>query len=198
MSAHKKTRSDSILGTLTEERQAEIADYARTHSIDDTRAWLKADGVKVSSGAFSSWLSSWSLSQRFQQSESSALQFKDWLQQAFPKMSEQELDSRAAMIFQFEALKSGDPDTYLAFATARHKAAMDKAKFDQKERQLALDIEKFQRETCELILKAAGDARAQSIATSNVGNEEKIAQLRQLYFSDVEALEQSGSVQLPK
>jgi hypothetical protein len=139
----KKTRADSILGTLTEDRQAEVADYARTHTLVETVAWLRADGLKTSRTALGEWLSSWSLSQRFKQSESSALQFKAWLAETFPKMSEEELDGRAAMIFQFEALKTGDPETYLAFASARHKAAMDKAKFEQKERLMQFDEKKF-------------------------------------------------------
>lgn len=181
MSAPKKTRADSILGTLTEDRQAEIADYARTHTIADCRAWLKDDGVKVSMGAFSRWLSSYSLSQRFQQSESSALQFKDWLTKAFPKMSEQELDSRAAMLFQFEALKSGDPETYLAFATARHKAAMDKARFDQKERQLALDIEKFQFDAAKKAKQFAAEIKLIS-ANPKLNESEKVNAIRQRLF----------------
>jgi len=195
----KKTRADSILGTLTEERQAEIADYARDHSIKDTRAWLAADGIKVSAGAFSSWLSSWSLRQAFTQSESDANEFRDWLATSFPSLSEQDLDARAALMFQFQAVKAGDSETYLAFATARHKAAMDKAKFDQKERQLQLDIDKFQLAAAEKMLDRALQAKANEInSNADLSRADKIAAMRKAAFSDVDALEQSGEVQVPK
>lgn len=67
----------------------------------------------------------------------------------------------------------------------------------QKEKELALAREKFETEKLELILKAAQDARVQAIAASDCSNADKIAQLRQTYFADVDALEKSGSVQLP-
>lgn len=55
--------------------------------------------------------------------------------------------------------------------------------------QLQLDRERYERETCELILKAAGDARVRDIETSGAPREEKIARLRQIYFADVDALQ---------
>lgn len=135
MSASRKTRSDSILGSLTEDRQAEIAEYARTHSVKETRAWLKADGVKVSDGAFSNWLSSWSLKQRFARAESRADTFRDWMARTSPSMSEEELDRKAGLMFQFEAVETGDPETFLAFATARQRAKKDAATIRLKEEQ---------------------------------------------------------------
>ena len=194
----KKTRADSILGTLTAERQAEIADYCRDHTLAETRAWLKADGIKVSSGALSIWLSSWSLAQRFQQSESRALQFKDWLAQAKPSLNEAELDRQAALMFQFAAVQEGDSETYLAFATARHKAAMDKARLEQKERALRLEIDKFELLAAEKMLDQALRKKADEINASNLSQADKIAAMRQAAFKDVAALQASGKLQIPK
>ncbi len=177
----KKTRADSILGTLTEERQAEVADYARTHTIAEARDWLKADGVKVSAGAFSRWLSSWSLQQAFTQSESDAIEFRDWLATSFPALSEEDLDARAALMFQFKAVKAGDSETYLAFATARHKAQMDKAKFDQKERQLQLDIDKFQLDVVSRARAHAKEIRSIE-GSSRLSEAEKVNAIRERLF----------------
>jgi hypothetical protein len=184
MSTIKKTRADSILGTLPEERQAEIADYARTHTIEETRAWLNSDGIKVSAGAFSTWLSSWSLAQRFRSMESQADQFKDWLGKTMPDLSEAELDRRAALMFQFEAVKSSDPETYLAFATARHKGQMDKLKFDQRERQLILDRERFQFDAAKAAKQHAAEIKLIS-ANSKLSESEKIDAIRARLFGSL-------------
>ena len=139
----RKTRNDSVLGTLPDERQAEIADHCRSHSLTDTVAWLRSDGVRVGRTALSNWLSSWSLRQRFVRAESNAETFREWMAKESPSLSEEELDKRAALMFQFSAVEEGNAEQYLAFATARHKAKMDALKLDQKERGMAFDREKF-------------------------------------------------------
>lgn len=131
------------INRLPEDRAAEVADHARTHTFDETVAWLAKGGLKTSSSAVSRWLSRWSLQQCFTAAESSANEFRDWLAKSFPKLSQRELDRRAGLMFQFKAVKSGDARTYLAFATARHKAKMDKVKFDQRERAMTQDREKW-------------------------------------------------------
>jgi hypothetical protein len=68
---------------------------------------------------------------------------------------------------------------------------------DLAEQNLALDRDKFIRETCELFLKWYGDEKARKIAESDAPNAKKIAQLRQTYFADVDELERSGEGQVP-
>ncbi len=131
------------LNRLPEDRAAEVADYARTHTFDETVAWLAKGGVKTSCSAVKRWFHKWSLQQCFKAAESSADEFRDWLAKSFPKMSQKELDRRAGLMFQFKAVKSGDAKTYLAFATARHKAKMDRVKFNQRERAMTQDREKW-------------------------------------------------------
>ncbi len=78
------------------------------------------------------------------------------------------------------------------------KLKISRVKLDQKERGMQFDREKFAVATCELFLKWNADERAKTIATATISNSEKIAQLRQLYFADVDALEQSGTVNIPE
>lgn len=139
----KKVRADSILGTLTPDRQAEIAEHLRTHTLAESKAWLAADGIRISINSLSEWLSSYRAKQVFARAESSATEFRDWMASDFPDLSEAELDRRAAIWFQSEAMKGGDAETYLAFATARHKAEMDKLKLEQRERGMAQEREKW-------------------------------------------------------
>jgi hypothetical protein len=74
------------------------------------------------------------------------------------------------------------------------------AKFkDQREAgKLQLDKDRFAVATCETFLKWFADKRAQDIASAPISNSEKIAQLRQTYFADVDALQASGAVVIPK
>ncbi len=194
----KKTRSDSVLGNLTPDRQDAIADYARTHSLIDTVAWLRADGVATSRTALSEWLSSWLLEQRFARSGTQADKFRDWLKTEAPDLSEEELDRRAALMFQFTAVEEGDPKTFLKFATARHKAKHDAAKLQLQQQQHALDRDRFEMQFADALRKALTDERLRGLLEKKAGNAEIIAHLRQTYFSDIDALQQSGSVQLPK
>ena len=64
--------------------------------------------------------------------------------------------------------------------------------------ELGLAREKFQRETCELFLRWRTDEESNRIAELAVPNEEKIALLRKHHFADVDALDKSGAVALPK
>lgn len=63
--------------------------------------------------------------------------------------------------------------------------------------QTQLAVDRFQQEVCEHFLDWYQDAKAREIAESDVPKADKIAQLRQNYFRDVDALEQSGKVVIP-
>lgn len=174
---NRKPNSNSKLKTLSPERQADVAEYARTHSLAETVGWLRADGVHSSSSSLSEFLSWWALQQTFARAESNTHQFKEWLAKVSPELSEEQLDARAALLFQFEAVKTGDPDTYLAFATARHKAKMDGLKFQQGERKLAQD----DRRIALLEKKAAQADQAENVTKSDLTPEEKQLKLKQIF-----------------
>lgn len=143
MSASKKIRGDSTLGTLPEDRQAEIAEHAAGHTLKETVAWLKADGISISSGALSRWLSSWQLRRLFQLADADTMDFIRQLKERNPNLPESELQQFGAEFFQMQAMKMGDAKTFLKFATARTKAEMEKAKLAQKDRALQFDEKKF-------------------------------------------------------
>lgn len=70
MSAAKKPRADSVLKTLPPERQSAIAAYAREHTLQQTVAWLAADGLKTSDSSLSDFLSWFALQQQLKRNES--------------------------------------------------------------------------------------------------------------------------------
>lgn len=140
---NRKPDPRCLLNRLPEDRAAEIADYARAHTLNQTVAWLARNGFKTSRDSVGRWLSRRSLRHRFLAAESSANNYRNWLAKSFPKLSQKELDRRAGLMFQFGALEAGDAKTYLAFTTARHKAKMDKARLDQRERAMTQEREKW-------------------------------------------------------
>ncbi len=194
----RKTRADSVLGTLPEERQAEIAEFARAHSLDETCAWLKEDGVKLGRTALSLWLSSYCLRAQFKLADHDTIQFIELLRTRRPDLPESELQQWGAEFFQMQALKAGDSETFLAFASARTKAKQEAAKLELQQKQYGLDREKFEMQFADALRKALTDERLRGLLEKKAGNAEIIAHLRQTYFSDIDALQQSGSVQLPK
>lgn len=95
-------------------------------------------------------------------------------------------------VFELAAV---DPDSPRLERLAKILADMMRAADAEQNTRVAVD--KFQRETCSLFLKWFEDEKARAIAASNAPNEEKIAALRREYFADVDALEKSGTVELP-
>src|SRR2546425_3231034 len=131
------------LNRISEDRKAEVAEYSRTHSIDKTVAWLARKGLKTSATALGRWLRGWWMRLSFQEAQRLALDYRCWLAAAYPHLDEKELDRRARLMFQTRAMEAGDAKTYLAISTARHKTKMDHARFEQRERALAHDREKW-------------------------------------------------------
>lgn len=139
----RKPRGDSTLKILPEERQREIVEHAAGHTLAETRVWLAADGIETSSAALSGFLSWWHLRHQFKSWEADAVTMIDLLRQKRPDLPEGDLQGYANEFFQLKAIKENDSETWLAFASARHRALMDKAKLEQRERELEFDKEKF-------------------------------------------------------
>lgn len=178
MSANKKTRADSVLGRQTPERQEQIAEHARTHTLAETAAWLKSDGIKLSSQNLSSWLSDYRLHCIFRHSEAKAGQFKEWLAKSMPSLSEEQLDQRAALMFQFQAVESGDAETWLAIASARQKAKTEQVKSEQREKVIAQNDRKLA-----LLEKKAAQADSAKgiLQDAELSEAEKKARMHELF-----------------
>jgi hypothetical protein len=183
-SEQQKPRSDAKLKVLPEERQEAIAEYARGHSLEDTVKWLREDGLQTSTRAVSEFLSWFTLRRRFQIAEQDTITFIDLLKKKRPQMDEVEREQWASEFFQLQAIKQNDPETFLAFATARAKGDLEKQKLRIKEEELALSKKRFQRETCDLFLQWFANEQAKSIASSGATNKEKIQRLGQLMFGE--------------
>lgn len=209
----RKPRSDSRLKNLPEERQDEIINHMATpgNKQEDTVKWLAEDGITTSVSSLSEFRSWWVLQQQYREASDDTQTIVDLLREERPDLSQEELEDYGDKVFAVKALKAHDAETYIALKKVRNKAKTDAETLKLKEKESqrkeeelelakkahALAADKFQRESCELFIKWSKNERAREIANSNISNEEKIKQLRLTFFADVDALEQSGKVQLP-
>ena len=200
----KKPRADSRLKTLPGERQAEIAALLEHQTLAAVREALAAEGLQTSLGALSEFWTWWQLRESLRRREERVGGLLEELRREQPDLGADRLFDLGQSVFGAMAIAEEDAKGwYLTQQTALKRREIEQRR-DQAERALALKTEelalaraRFERETCELILKAVRDDRVRQIEASGVPQEEKIRALRAHYFKDVEDLENSGGVELP-
>jgi hypothetical protein len=170
MTSLRKTRAASVLGRLPRERQEEIAAHAREHSLADTVSWLRQDGIATSKTALGNWLQAWAMSEVFRICASDAENFMAHIKTRRPELPESEVEAMGNDFFQLQAIKTQNPDLFLAFRQARTKAEIERAKIALAERRVAL-----------LEAKAAQADKAKVVAESNLTPEEKLRQMKQIF-----------------
>lgn len=197
----RKSRLDQYADTL-------LAMDNEKQTLAQIQEWLKAEGCVISLGSLSDWLSG-ARQRRLQdqllgQIASGAKQCAE-VEKSFGKNPAPQLETliklHRVLILQLSTMGNADP-MLLSLANDLLQTAMEytsgltKAKF--KERELKLAEEKFQLEFCEKILDQALRDQAERIANSNLSQKDKIHAMRKAAFKDVEALEKSGKLKLPK
>lgn len=103
-----KPRSDSILKTLPPERQADIAEYLAQHSLAETAAWLKADGLKTSRSSLSEFGSWYQLRQQLNHNASTVETLLEELKRGNPGLSPEQLDQAGQLFFTTLAIEQRD------------------------------------------------------------------------------------------
>lgn len=68
---------------------------------------------------------------------------------------------------------------------AQQRANIDREKLKRKDEELALEREKFQRDTCEMFIKWSQDQRALQVANAPLSNEQKLNDLGKLMFGEL-------------
>ena len=129
-----KPRSDAVLKTLPPERQAAIAEHLASHSLAETRAWLKADGLTTSTAALSQFLAWYSLRQQLSRNETVVETLLAELKQSNPAIAPESIEAAGQSFFTALALQQQDPK---AWALAQG-IAIRKKQMHLDERKLAL------------------------------------------------------------
>src|SRR6185503_7713472 len=122
-----KPRPDAKLKTLPEERQVEIADFARTHSLAQTVQWLGETGLKTSISAVSQFVR-WHRFKQDRARSEAALQEKlaDIVRQD-PTATAERLQEVGQILFAMSAIEQVDHRAwYLNQTINLRKAAIEK------------------------------------------------------------------------
>lgn len=182
----RKPRPDSKLKLLPEAVQDAIVACYRAKSAEDTVEWIKKEfKVSTSTRAVSDFYSWYHTTKWIEKAKSFA---DDFAQKASAIGGNVEQVRKMAQVaFEVRALELQDPKLFIGMAKVR-----------QNDERIAIDRAVFARESCKLFLSWYSDKRAQKIAESDMPNSEKIDALRRTYFADVDELEKSGEVKLPK
>ena len=209
-------RADSVLGNLPEERQEQIAGWIRDCKEGDryeaARAQLAADGVKVGRTAVVDWFRGWRLRLRIASADSFAAKAVEALKALNVGLTQDQLDAAGQLIFTDSALAGENAEEFremeylrLAKQTARTKASHETQKIalrkqaeERAERKLQFEVNKYLDLAAGKLLDKALRSKADEINASDMSQADKIAAMRKAAFSDVDALQASGKVQIPK
>jgi hypothetical protein len=184
----KKIRRDAKLKSLPPEQQADVIRIATLHGISQATldALSAAHGIHVASlNTLSKFWHWWhSPQERVRRELAAAGSVTELLlaktRSNRPDVSPEALFALGTQMFSEIAIATQDPDTWVK----TQGAARDREKVGLKREELELEIKKFQRETCELVLKHAEDQRVKDIAAGAGTNAEKIEQLGQIMFGE--------------
>ncbi|HVU07654.1 MAG TPA: hypothetical protein VHG89_03830 [Verrucomicrobiae bacterium] len=197
---------------MNKQRESKLDRYAAAllqmddekKTIAQIQSWLKEEGCVVSAGSISNYLAG--LRQRRLQDAllgqiASGARQSAAVEKQFSKNPAPELETliklQRVILLQLSTQANANPE-FLELIGNSFKAVLESEKLKLKRAQLYLAREEFEFQTCEKILKAIRDKESNRIAELNIPNEEKIQLLRQHHFSDVDELEKSGTVKIPK
>lgn len=197
----KKIRRDAKLKSLPPSRQTEVARIVTElgvtqASLDRIREQLGIDvrSLKTLSEWWHHWHDPVQMMARELATAGSVTELViEQMRRRRPDFTEEELFQHGQRVFAERAIAMQDVDAW----TATQSASRDKQRVDLKAEEVRLAKAKFERETCELILKAVRDAKVRDIEAKEIPHEEKIRELRAHYFRDVDELESSGGIVLP-
>jgi len=163
----RKPRADSVLKTLSEDRRAAIAEHALAHSLDETVAWLAADGIKTSRTALSEFLSWHSLHAQLRRNETVVETMLQGLQSQRPDWTPEQIQAAGQSFFTALALEQQDAEVW----TKVQKLQLQK-------QQLQLDREKFEH------LKAQAekaDATERVLDDAQLSPEQRAKRIQEIY-----------------
>lgn len=162
----QKPRSDAVLKTLPEARQAEIIEYLREHSLVETKSWLADAGVKTSVSALSEFFSWYQLQRQLERNNSTAETLVADLARKRPDLTPDQLFAAGQAFFSALAIEQRDALTW--------KRAQDAAT-----RREALALEG--RRIAVLERKAAQADEASKTLDSDLPPADKMARMRAIF-----------------
>ena len=120
-----KPRTDAKLKTLPENRQDQIAEFARTHSLAQTAQWIGQAGLKTSASAVSQFLRWHRVKQDLARNQSALQDRLADIVRHDPNATAERLQNVGQVFFAMSALEKQDPRAwYLSQTIALRKAGL--------------------------------------------------------------------------
>lgn len=185
----KKPRGDSKLKTMSKADQAKLASWLDQETQPAVvKKVQKEFGISTSPSSLSDFYQWFHLTAQLQEAASFADQLKRDLKD-IPglKLDSDQISQAAQVAFEIQAMKNKDGKLFLGLRRERTRREV-----------LALDRERFETEVVGNALDIFESDKLRQIAESNAPRAEKIAAIRKEYFKDVDELQNSGKVALPK
>ena len=196
-----KPRSDAKLLNLPAHQQDQLAAWLLDENISYKKAVervFKDFGVKCSTDGMSVFWREVCAPRKLRRSSSAASAVAEIAQSLDTDWDTANAQLLGQKVFDMMSDPGTDPEavSFLAGTLEKYKSRLLKekelnakiagsqVKFEQKEREIALAISRFKRDTCELFLKWQNDERAKAITSSGASNAEKIEQLGQAMFGE--------------
>jgi len=161
----RKANSLSVLKTLPSERQDAIAEHLAGHSLVDTAAWLKADGIKTSRSSLSEFGSWYALRQQLTHNASTVETLLEELKRGNPSMTHEQMDEAGQLFFTTLAIEQRDSLTWKRVQSDKRAAFRDQLE----SRRIAV-LEK----------KAAQLDQVQKVVAQQLSPEEQKARLKEI------------------
>lgn len=187
-------KTSHVLKDLAPGQQQRLWEYLKANGGRKAVIFVRNTFKKpTSTSALSEWKSWYQLQLQFHSLDSMRASFQELLLKKFPKADPKTVQEFGQAYFTMQAAASGDSETFREM----EKLRLLKEKEAREGNKLGLDREKFEVQTCELFLKWFKDERTRQIANSQSSNAERIAQLRRVWFQDVDALDAANVVKIP-
>jgi hypothetical protein len=186
-----KSRSDSVMKNLPEERQEQIIAWCDTPKTKDcaggyehARAQLASDGIKVSLRSLSDFYSWWHLSQDFAQADRQAVDIQELLKSLNVGLTKEQIETAGQMVFTQKAIAMRNAEEFREMEYLKLAKESAATRGRQKDEELSLKRKKFQRDSAKLFLVWFQDEEAKRIASSGGTKAEKIEALGRHLFDD--------------
>ncbi|NOS70067.1 MAG: hypothetical protein HOP33_09065 [Verrucomicrobia bacterium] len=171
MSKSKKSKLDQFAGTL-----AEMDVEKKT--IDEMRAWLKGEGVSVSSGRLSVYLESLRNLKELDQSNDLLEQFQEFTRKKNPDWSPEKVRQTGIDFFVAHTVAKKDANKFATIVTLDQNERFGKTKAAQKDRQLDQQDRKIKL----MEQKAAAFDQAKGVMGDQaLSEEQRASRMRELF-----------------
>ncbi len=146
MNTSSKPRPDAKLKTLPDERQCEIAEHAKTHSLEETVIWLRTNGIDVAISTLSTFLAAYRMQKQLEKNELVTKELLLQLAEQHPELTPEKVTELGQTFFSGMAIEQQNPRVWCLVQQTGVKKAHYELAFKKYVEQVQARKEAIQRE----------------------------------------------------